>query len=173
MMNTNYKIGALDVLLSKDCLSERYYPLIPHKEKLISGLRLLGVETKNDAAALSDEALMRAGLPDDAAVRLFRRFLTIYDPNPAKFKEIEKLSLSAEEKSAFAELYCLPGIKSVRASLYYQSGYSWVSDFADATVEEVLERTARTIAERGLACIVPLPKEVRTHIAVARAFTRF
>ena len=69
MMNTNYKIGALDVLLSKDCLSERYYPLIPHKEKLISGLRLLGVETKNDAAALSDEALMRAGLPDDAAVR--------------------------------------------------------------------------------------------------------
>lgn len=168
-MSTDYAIGALDVLLEKDCLCERYYPLIKYKSALISGLALLGCRTKSDAEKLSDDELMQSGISIDE-VRLFRKFLTIYDAKPAKFREIEKLCASPEEQAAFRELYCLPGVKYVRANLYYRAGYKSLSDIASASEREILERTAAAIAENSLGCIVPLPKEVRTHIAVSKAF---
>lgn len=170
MINTNYCIGALDILLDRSCLSERYFPLIPLKDSLISQLQLMGCKTKNDASSLSDEALMLAGLDGPDTVRLLRRFLTIYDPNPQKFKEITKLCTNPEEQTAFRELYHLPGVKYVRANLYYRSGYSSIMDFAETTEKEVLSRTAAAITDNDLSCIVPLPKEVRTHIAVSKAF---
>ena len=171
MISTDYNIEALRILLDKRCLSERYYPLLPYTDALLSGLPLLGCRKKSDAEKLSDEALAQIGMTAPETLRLFRRFLTIYDVNPQKFKEIPKLCSDEEEQAAFRELYCLPGVKYVRAALYYRSGYRSIAAFADTTVEEVLEKTARTIAENGLSCIVPLPKEVRTHIAVAKAFT--
>lgn len=170
MIDTNYNIEALDILLDKDCLSERYYPLLPYKNILVSQFRLAGCKTKNDAAALSDDQLAQLGLQDVKIIQLLRRFLTIYDANPQKFREIEKISSNPEEQTAFRELYYLPGVKSVRASLYYRAGYKSLQDFADTTVQEVLERTALAISKYDLSCIVPLPKEVRTQIAVAKAF---
>lgn len=170
MIDTNYSIDALEVLLNRDCLSERYYPLIPYKSILISKLRLLGCKTKNDAAGLSDTSLMQMGLNDAETINLLRRFFTIYDPKPDKFREIEKLSADPEEQTAFRELYYLPGVKSVRATLYYRSGYKSVQDFADTTVDEVLQRTAFAISHYNLSCIIPMPKEVRTQIAAAKAF---
>ena len=171
MVNTDYKIEAFGILLREDCLSERYSPLVGKREELISGLLRLGCRTKNDAAALPDGALAEIGLESEEMIRLFRRFLTIYDPSPAKFREIDKICTDPEEKEAYRELYYLPGVKAVRAALYFRSGYRSMKDFTDTSAEEVLERTSRTIAENGLTCIVPLPKEVRTHIAVAKAFT--
>lgn len=173
MIDTNYGIDALDVLLRKDCVSERYYPLIAKKTFLIGNLRELGCVRKEDAQALSDEALALAGLKNADGVRLFRRFLRIYDPATAKFREIEKSAADPAQKASFRELYYLPGVKEIRADLYYRSGFRALADIAAAAEEEILRKTADTIAREGLSCIVPLPKEVRTHIAVAKAFTGF
>ncbi|MCQ2430790.1 MAG: hypothetical protein MJ192_10730 [Clostridia bacterium] len=171
MINTNYRIDALSVLLDPGCLSERYAPLIPYKERLITGLKALGCRTKHDAELLPDDVLLGLGLPDAGVVRLFRRFLTIYDVSPQKLREIDKVTADPAERAAFRELYCLPGVKQIRASLYCRAGYETLQSVADASVEEILTRTAQVIAEDSLSCIVPLPKEVRTHIAVAKAFT--
>lgn len=171
MINTDYKIDALDILLNEDCLNERYYPLIEYKKSMVEGLKNLGCATKNDISGISDEALAGAvGMNDLATVGLFRKFLSIYDPKPQKFKEIMKLTSDPAEQAAFEELYHLPGVKYTRAFLYFQSGYRTIESFANTTAEEVFIKTAKTISEKKLACIVPLPKEVRTHIAVAKAF---
>ena len=171
MMNTDYPFAALEFLLDESCLTERFFPLIPHKAELLRGLQLLGCKTKSDAEHLSDEGLLRAGLNDPGLFPLFRRFLTLYDVKPQKLREIDKVASDPEERAAFRELYCLPGVKQVRASLYYRSGYRSLKDFTDADPEEIIARTAATISANGLSCVPPLPKEARTHIAVAKAFT--
>ena len=169
-MNTDYNINAIEILLDEACLAERYYPLIQYKEVLIQGLRQLHCKTKNDAALLSDADYVGMGVEDDAVISLLRKFYSIYDPNPQKFREIEKLSLDPDEQLSYRELYCLPGVKQTRASLYYKAGYRTLDDFINSTPDEISEKTARAISEHRLVCIVPLPKEVRTHIAVAKAF---
>lgn len=170
MIDTNYSIEALEILLDSSCLPGRFDSLLPYKTALLSGFRLLGCRTKKDAAELTDEDYARIGLKDTQTVRLMRRFLALYDPNPAKFREIPKVVSAPEERAAYEELYCLPGVKAVRAALYYQSGYRSIRDFAAATTAALLEKTAKTIETNSLPCTAPLPKEVRTQIAVARAF---
>ena len=167
MPETNYPMEALTVLLRRDCLSERYYSLLPYRERLLSAL---AGKRKNEAASLTDGELIHIGLPDVETIRLLRRFFALYDPRPDKLREISQLAADEKERAAFRELYMLPGVKAVRASLYYRSGYTSLGDVANTTVEEVQRRTAETIAADGLGCTVPLPKEVRTHIAVAKAF---
>ena len=169
-MNTDYHIDALEILLDETCLSERYYPLIDLKNVLMTGLHALHCKTKNDAASLSDADLSQIGLTDDGYIHLFRKFLTLYDPNPQKFREIRKAATDPEEQRAYTELYYLPGVKQTRASLYYRAGYKALADFVNTTPEEVRARTSQVISECRLSCIVPLPKEIRTHIAVAKAF---
>ena len=171
MISADYPIEALALLLDEGCLSERYAPLIAYKDALLSSLPRWGCRVKSDAEKLPDAALAEIGLSDAQMIRLFRRFLAMYEPKAQKFREIDTLSVSPEERAAFRELYHLPGVKAIRAALYYRSGYRTLRDFAEAGVEEVLARTALTISREQLACIVPLPKEVRTQIAVARAFT--
>ena len=170
MINTDYKIVSLGFLLDPDCMPARYDHLIQNKEKIISELRRLGCKIKSDAERLPDEVYAGIGM-DPATVGLFRRFLKLYDPDPKKFSEIVRITDCPEEQSAFYELYHLPGVKKIRAYLYYRSGYKTVGDLAAAEVSDVIERTARTIRESHDSCAVPLPKEVRTQIAVARAFT--
>lgn len=169
-MNTDYSIEALEILLNKDCLTERFYPLIQYKSTLIQGLQQLHCQTKNEAALLSDAEYVGIGIDDAEVISLLRRFFAIYDPNPQKFREIEKLSLDSDEQLSYRELYCLPGVKQTRASLYYKAGYRTLADFVNSSPDEIAEKTARAIFEHRLACIVPLPKEIRTHIAVAKAF---
>lgn len=172
MINTNYNIDALEFLLNKDCLSERYYPLIQFKQEIITKAKKLGYKTKDDIAKLSDADFIKLGIKDETTIKLLRRFLIIYDPNPQKFKEIEKLNLKLDEKIAYKELYYLPGVKQIRASLYFLSGYKTLKDIANSNVNEIIKRTESTISMYKLSCIVPLEKEVRTHIAVAKVFTQ-
>lgn len=169
-MNTDYNIHALEILLDEACLGERYYPLIPCKNALITGLQALHCKTKNDAAALTDADLAAIGLTNPGCIALFRRFLTLYDPNPQKFREIKKVTADPELQQAYTELYHLPGVKYARASLYYQAGYRSIQDFVNTTPEEVRAKATQAISEHSLPCIVPLSKEIRTHIAVAKAF---
>lgn len=171
-MDTNYRIEALDYLLDKSCLAERYYPLIHFKHELIIQAKRLGYKTKNDLAVLSDAGLSKLGISDEGTVGLFRKFLTLYDPNPQKFKKIEKLNIEADARLAFRELYYLPGVKYIRALLYYLAGFKSLKSVAEADAEEIRSKTALAIAANQLSCIVPLPKEVHTHIAVSKAFTQ-
>ena len=171
MIHTDYDLDALTVLLREDCLIQRYRPLISCREQLLSGLRRLGCRTKCDAARLSDDALRQSGLPDDGMIRLFRQFLDLYEPGPQKLRELAKLCVDPAEQEAYRELYHLPGVRQVRAALYLRSGYRSLAALADADADEVIRRTAAVIDRDSLPCAVPLPKEVRTHIAVAKAFT--
>lgn len=149
----------------------RYYSLIPYKDILIENLNIMGCHTKSDCMKLSDESLLEAGLPDIEMVRLFRVFLILYDIKPAKLKEITAVCKTEEEVQSFRELYQLPGVKSTRAMLYFKAGFRSLADIARSTPQEIIEKTACIIREENLGLKVPLMKEVKTHIAVARAFT--
>ena len=172
MINTDYPVEAIGILLNEDCLLERYYPLVAYKEKLICGLKNLGCASKSDVSRVSDAELLNIGLPDLPSVGLFRRFLCLYDPKPQKFREIAKLVADPSETGSFTELCHLPGVKYTRAALYRLAGYTSLKTIAEATEDELLAKTSSVIAENGLTCAAPLPKEVRTHIAVAKAFTK-
>ncbi len=171
MMNTDYPINAINILLNEDCILARFYPLIPYKSRLVEQLQRLGLRTKTDCMALSDEALLAAGLPDSGMVQLFRAFLKLYDINPVKLKEIASFCRDEAEKKMYEELYHLPGVKKTRAVLYVQAGFRSLEALAAATPQEIIARAESVIAEKQLPCQAPLMKEAKTHIAVARAFT--
>lgn len=169
----NYGIEAIDILLNQDCILQRYTPLLPYKSILISNLRGRGCFSKEECAGLSDEVLLKMGLPDLKTVGLFRDFLVMYDVKPQKLKEIDKICGSDEERVSFKELYLLPGVKSVRAKLYYEAGYKYLKDIALASAEQIIKDTAEVIRQKKADLKVPLLKEVKTHIAVAKAYTNF
>lgn len=169
-MNTNYPIAALHVLLRADCLLARFAPLVPHRDALIAHLTALGCRSRDDCLALPDETLQPC-LPDAGMLRLFRAFLRLYDVAPAKLRELTKAVLSPDELSACRELYHLPGVRLTRALLYDHAGFRCLEDVARATPEEIIARTWSVIRAEDLPCTPPLPKEARTHIAVAKAFT--
>ena len=97
----------------------------------------------------------------------------LYDSKPTKFKEINSVCKTSEEIQSFQELYQLPGVKSTRAILYYKAGLCSLETIAQSSVQEIIEKTEHVIKTEKLDLKVPLPKEIRTHIAVARAFTDY
>lgn len=169
MANTDYGIEALKILLDRDCLTERYYPLIKYKDSLMSLYLKSECRTKSDAEKLCDGKYYEIGL-DSEEICLLHRFFGLYDPAPQKFKEIIKLAADENERSAFYELYMLPGVRYVRAKLYYDSGYKTLSDIACTTAEKIVKNTAKTVQNRKTPCAVPFLKEAATHVAVAKAF---
>ena len=173
MVNTDYRIEAISFLLNEDCILKGYYPLIPHKDRLLEQLKMLGCRRKSDAMQLTDEQLLcaGAGLPDAGIVALFRRFLAMYDPKPQKIREIAAVSQTPEEAAVFAELYLLPGVKSTRARLYRLAGFASLADIAETEPGCIIAACEEAIRREKLALKAPLMKEARTHIAVARAFT--
>lgn len=171
MLNTDYKIEAIKGLLNEDCILKRFYPLIPYKDILVDNLYKMGCYTKSDCMGLSDECLLEAGLTDIEMVYLFKAFLTLYDINPSKLKEITSFCQENEEIQSFQELYQLPGIKKTRAMLYFKAGFSSLEDIASSSPQEIIAKTENIIRKENLSLKVPLMKEVKTHIAVARAFT--
>ena len=171
MLNTDYKIKAIKVLLNEDCILTRYYPLIPYKDLLVENLSKMGCYTKSDCMNLSDESFMDAGLTDIGTVHLFKAFLGLYNINPAKLREITAICKNDEEIQAFRELYQLPGVKSTRATLYFKAGFQSLADIAVSSPEEIIAKTENVIRHENLGLKAPVLKEVKTHIAVARAFT--
>ncbi len=167
----DYRIEALDVLLHEDCILERYLPLIPYKERLINSLRQRRCLTKSQCQALSDDLLLEMGLPDGMMVGLFRRFLVMYDVKNSKMKEIDLLAEDAAEAASFQALYLLPGVKATRARLYCAAGYRTLERIAAADPEQIIRETSDAILRNGWTLKAPAPKEVRTHIAVAKALT--
>ena len=56
-------------------------------------------------------------------------------------------------------------------SINYKAGLDSLEVIACSSLEEILEKTEKVIKEDNLNLKVPLVKEVKTHIAVAKAFT--
>ena len=168
----NYRIEFIDILLREECILKRYYPLIPYKRQVIESLLKMGCMTKDECAILSDEKLMEAGLPNTDYVNLFRAFLSMYDYRGKGIKDIMRSEdYCKEELDSLLELMLLPGVKEVRAKLYYSSGFKSINDFANSNVDTILNVVAETIESKKLSQKCPFPKEVRTQLAVARAFT--
>jgi len=86
-------------------------------------------------------------------------------------REIPAVCKTDEEIQSFRELYQLPGVKSTRATLYFKAGFPRLADIASSSPEEIIAKTENVIRNENLSLKVPLLKEVKTHIAVAKAFT--
>ena len=170
-MNSDYKVEAIAVLLNEDCILQRYYPLIPYKHDIVKNLKRIGCRTKSDCMQLSDDSLSDIGLADAEIAKLFRAFMTLYDIKPAKLKEIDSVCHTPEERNSFMELYQLPGVKITRAALYYKAGFRSLDMIAHSSAQEIIAATESLIKTEHLNLKAPLLKEVRTHIAVAKAFT--
>lgn len=88
----------------------------------------------------------------------------------------KKLSAAygTEEEEA-RKLFCLcdlmrlPGVKDIRASLYYDCGYPDLAAFSRQSGEGMQRQIARYIAENQVKKSVPFPKELNTQIAAAKA----
>lgn len=173
-VDTDYQLRGIAVLLNKDCIVQRFYPLIQYKDQLIRCLLDKGCGTKNACAALCDEDLIQAGLPDENMAALFRRFLHYYDDKGKGIRDIpDAESRSPDELLSLLELMRLPGVKAVRAQLYYHCGMKTLSDFAAADAEQLRIQITDIIARENLPFSPPLPKELRTQIAVAKVFTEY
>ena len=170
-MNTDYKIEAIEFLLNRDCVLGRYYPLIPIKSQIISFLKSTDVTVKNDCDKIPDEAYLKSGILDKNTLLLFKRFLSLYDVKQTKFKELDKLGLTPKKYAVYKEFYYLPGVKERRASLYYGIGLRSIKDIASALPSDIIYKCEEFIKRENSGLKPPLLKEVKTHIAVAKAFT--
>ena len=150
---------------------DRYYPLIPYKNILIEDFKAMGCKVKSDCLELSDEALLDAGLPTIEMANLFRRFLMMYEVNPKKLREIDIVSKTTEEAEAFKQLYHLPGVKSTRATIYCKAGFTSLDAITCSSPEEIMKKTGELIQKENLNLKISSMKEIKTHIAVAKAFT--
>lgn len=56
---------------------------------------------------------------------------------------------------------------------YYDSGYGSLRRIASSLPEQIIADTSELITGKALSIKAPLPKEVRTHIAVAKVLTEF
>ncbi len=167
----NYQIQAMDVLLCEDCILKCYSPLIPYKEQLVNSFLRINCPTRDHCLALTDDELINAGLPDDLC-GLFRRFLRMYDYKGKGLRDIPDAENKAnDEVASLLELMRLPGVKAIRAQLYYHCGLKSLQDFAASDWQSLQDQIAQCIARDALPRSVPLPKELRTQIAVAKAFT--
>lgn len=73
-----------------------------------------------------------------------------------------------EELVGLSDLARLPGVKGVRARLYYDAGIDSVEKMAACEADALLKLTADFVEQTGFDGIAPLPKEVRSTIATAR-----
>ncbi len=67
-----------------------------------------------------------------------------------------------------SDLARLPGVKGIRARLYYDAGVTSIRQMAKCEPEALLRLTAGFVERTGFAGIPPLPKEVSSTIATAR-----
>lgn len=67
-----------------------------------------------------------------------------------------------------SDLARLPGVKGIRARLYYDAGVDTVEKLAAWQPDDLLVMTADFVQRTGFAGIAPLPKEVSSTIANAR-----
>ena len=70
--------------------------------------------------------------------------------------------------ACICDLMRLPGVKELRANLYFDCGYKTVKDFSVETWESMRQTIDQHIQLSGSSKSLPLPKELATQIAVAK-----
>lgn len=163
-MDDNFYLADLLGSLREDTTMERYWPLISMREALLRYLAELGLVFRDDVTdAVIDSLTGRFG---EDSVRLFRRFLHLYDFNPAKLRELRQIA-DPSEAAALSQLLRLPGVKSKRAGVYYHSGVT-LNILAEKSTEEIREMVRAYLTRENRPETVPFPKEVNCHRAVAK-----
>lgn len=165
-----YKIEAINILLDENAILSRYYPLIPFKNILIDKLKKNGINTNYDCLTLNAKNIIFECLQKDELVMLFNKFLFMYEVEESKVNIINSLSINNEEKESYEQLFLLPGVKETRANLYYLSGFKNLKDIANSGPDEIATKMLEAIEKYNLDYKVALPKEIKTHIAVAKAY---
>lgn len=163
-MNDNYYMDDLINSLRMDVVMERYYPLINHKEELIAILNKAGVIRKNQVSESVIEDIKKT-LGEYISIS-FARFIHIYDFNKSKLGDIKDYA-GKKEYDDLAGLLRLPGVRLLRAKLYYNSGIS-LEVLAEKTTEEIRSMVGDYIKRENREEIIPQPKEVNCHREVAR-----
>jgi len=167
-MNDNYYLDDLIASLERGIVMGRYYPLIDHKGSLTEILNQAGAVRKEQ---VSDVIIadIRAMLGDDVS-RLFARFIHIYDFNKSKLREIKGYA-GTKEYDALSDLMRLPGVRLLRAELYFNSGVT-LAVLAEKSTEDIRKMVCDYIQRENRSEIIPQPKEVNCHRAVAKMILR-
>ena len=165
-MSDNFYLSDLLGSLREDTTMERYWPLIPHRDTLLQFLRERSLVFRDDVTEETFDALR--GSFGEEITRLFCRFLHLYDFKPAKLRELKQVA-DPSEAAALSELLRLPGVKLLRAGVYYHSGVT-LNVLAEKSTEEIREMVRAYLEREGRTETVPFPKEVNCHRAVAKMF---
>ena len=112
----------------------------------IAKLEALGIKKAGQMLVAGQTAEKRAGLAKATGIP------------EAAILELVKLS----------DLARLPGVKGIRARLYYDAGVDSVEKLAAWEPEALLAMTAAFVERTGFDGVAPLPKEVSSTIANAR-----
>ena len=163
-MSDNFYIEDLICSLREDTVPERYYKLIRIRGELLACLKAHGAVFRDD---VTDGMLTAIGETFGADVsRLFARYLHIFDFAPSKLKEIPYACETAEY-ATLAELMRLPGVRLLRAELYFHSGVT-LEDLAERSTDEIREKVSEYVTREKRGETVPFVKEVNCHRATAR-----
>jgi hypothetical protein len=73
-----------------------------------------------------------------------------------------------EELVKLSDLARIPGLKGIRARLYYDAGFDQLEKLRESTPEEVLRITQDLVQRTGFDGIAPLPKEALGAITTAK-----
>lgn len=163
-MCDNFYMEDLLLSLREETTMERYCPLIPYRENLLCFLKAQGVIFRDD---ITDDIMEKIGDSFGAeAARLFARFIHIYDFNKAKLREIRQYS-GTEQYALLSQLLRLPGVRILRAELYYNSGIT-LETLANESAAVIRDRIGQYIRREHRPETVPFAKEVNCHREVAK-----
>lgn len=113
--------------------------------------------------AVTEDIRMMLG---EAVSGLFSRFIHIYDFNNSKLREI-KGYVGTKEYEVLTALLRLPGVRSLRAELYFHSGVT-LEVLAEKSTEDIRNMVSDYIRRENRPEIIPQPKEINCHRAVAK-----
>ena len=163
-MNDNYFMNDMIAALKEDVVMERYYPLISYKEELTTILNRANVIRKNEVSEVVVEDIKNK-LSEDIS-RIFARYIHIYDFNKSKLSDIKDY-IGMKEYDDLAGLLRLPGVRILRAKLYYNSGIT-LEVLAKKSTEDIRAMVQDYIQRNNREEIVPQIKEVNCHREVAK-----
>ena len=115
-------------------------------QEIIARLEAAGIKTTLQMLKAGQTDEMRAALAKFAGIPL------------GAVLELVKLS----------DLARLPGVKGIRARLYYEAGVDSVEKLAEYKPDDLLSLTGEFVRKTGFEGIAPLPKEVSSTIETAR-----
>lgn len=163
-MSDNFYLDDLLQSLREETTMERYWPLIAYREDLLSFLKEQGIIFRDDVTGDIIEKISHSF--GDEAARLFVRFIHIYDFNKSKLREIKQYS-GTEQYAPLSDLLRLPGVRILRAELYYNSGVT-LEILANEPTAVIRDRIGKYIQRENRTETVPFVKEVNCHKEVAK-----